>query len=154
MSVVALKGEEREVALAEVQAVRAAVPDGEYREQLDAIHAALERAAPLEPEDTGELERLITIALQSGSRARALRAGRRAGAAAPLPQAAGRRSSSRRAPPRSARRSRGLQGKPLEQALDHRGRPGLVHAHARAPAASSLNIRLDRQGARLASVEA
>ena len=42
MSVVALKGEEREVALAEVDAVRAAVQDTGYRERLDALRESIE----------------------------------------------------------------------------------------------------------------
>jgi hypothetical protein len=66
----AVRGEERELALSEVEAVRAAVPEGETRERLDAIHAALTGGA-LEEDDTAELERLVTLALQTG-RARAL----------------------------------------------------------------------------------
>ena len=68
---VAVRGEERELALSEVSAVLAAVPEGDYRARLDAIHAALEDGGPVDAEDLVELERLVTIALQSG-RARAL----------------------------------------------------------------------------------
>jgi hypothetical protein len=69
--VLAVRGEERELALSEVQAVLSAVPEGGYRDRLDALHAALEDGEPVDADDTQELERLLTLALQSG-RARAL----------------------------------------------------------------------------------
>ena len=37
----AVRGEERELALSEVEAVLSAVPEGDYRDRLDAIHSAL-----------------------------------------------------------------------------------------------------------------
>ena len=67
----AVRGEERELALSEVEAVLAAVPPGETRERLGAIHAALSDGDALAEDDAPELERLVTLALQSG-RARAL----------------------------------------------------------------------------------
>jgi hypothetical protein len=151
MSVVALKGEEREVALAEVEAVRAAVPAGTYREQLDALHAALDDGA-VQPEDTVELERLVTIALQSG-RVRALygpggeqallRLYRKLPGGVELTQSAAEVSEA----------LGGLQGKPLDQASITAVGPGSFTVTLGA-GGLTLNIRLDRQGARLASVEA
>jgi hypothetical protein len=152
MTSLALKGEEREVALAEVEAVRAAVPASTYREQLDAIHAALEDSGALDPSDTSELERLITIALQSG-RVRALygpggeqallRLYRRLPAGIELTQSAA----------DVTEALAGLQGKALEQASIAAVGPG-AFTITLAAGGLSLNIRLDRQGARLASVEA
>ena len=71
MSAVLLRGEEREVALAEVDAVRAAVQDAGYRERLELLREAIEDEVAVSPDDLEELERLVTIALQSG-RVRAL----------------------------------------------------------------------------------
>ena len=71
VTALAVRGEERELALSEVQAVLAAVPAGDTRARLDAINAALEDGEPVDAENAGELERLVTLALQSG-RARAL----------------------------------------------------------------------------------
>ena len=68
---VAVRGEERELALAEVGAVLSAVQDGDYRERLVAMQAVLEDGGRVDPDAVVELERLVTIALQSG-RARAL----------------------------------------------------------------------------------
>jgi hypothetical protein len=152
MTALALKGEEREVALAEVEAVRSAVPESSYRSRLDAIHAALEDSGPLEPEDTSELERVITIALQSG-RVRALygpggeqallRLYRRLPAGVELTQSA-----------RDVTEAlAGLQGRTLEQASVAAVGPG-AFTLTLAAGGLSLSIRLDRQGARLASVEA
>ncbi len=152
MSAIAPRGEEREVALAEVQAVRAAVPDSTYRERLDAIHAALDESGPLDPEDTGELERLITIALQSG-RVRALygpggeqallRLYRKLPGGIELTQSAAEVSDA----------LAGLQGKVLQQASITAIGPGSFTLTF-AAGGLHLNIRLDRQGARLQSVEA
>ena len=51
MTALALKGEEREVALAEVDAVRAAVRDDGYRERLDALREAIEDDGTVDPEE-------------------------------------------------------------------------------------------------------
>ena len=132
MTVLALRGEEREVALAEVDAVRAAVQDDDYRERLDALRESIEDEGAVEPDEIAELERLVTIALQSG-------------------------------------RIRALYGPGGEQALLrlYRRLPAGVElaqsAAAVGPGAFSLTVaaggvqlkvHLDRQGARLASVEA
>ena len=152
MSAIALEGEEREVALAEVQAVRAAVPDGGYRDQLDGIHASLEGTGILDPDDTGELERLITIALQSG-RVRALygpggeqallRLYRRLPGGVELTESA--------AAVTDALAE--LAGQALERVTISAVGPGAFTIVV-AAGGINLTVRLDRQGARLASVEA
>ena len=132
--------------------MRARRPDSVYRERLDTIHAALEESGPLDPEDTGELERVITIALQSG-RVRALygpggeqallRLYRKLPGGLELTQSAA----------EVSKALAGLQGKTLEQASVTAVGPG-AFTLTLAAGGMSLNIRLDRQGARLASVEA
>ena len=65
-----IAGEEREVALAEVDAVRASA-DGDYRELLDATAAAVESGAELSERETAEVDRIVSLGLQTG-RIRAL----------------------------------------------------------------------------------
>ena len=151
MSAVAVRGEERELALAEVEAVLAAVPDGDYRVRLDAIHAALEDGEPVAEEDALDLEQLVTIALQSG-RARALygpggeqallRLYRR------LPGGIEARESAASVSEALAQ----LQGKPLERISLTAVGPGR-HSLAIDAGGLRLLVHLDRNGARLASVE-
>jgi len=151
VSAVAVRGEERELALAEVEAVLAAVPDGDYRIRLDAIHAALEDGEPVAEEDALDLEQLVTIALQSG-RARALygpggeqallRLYRR------LPGGIEARESAASVSEALAQ----LQGKPLERISLTAVGPGR-HSLAIDAGGLRLLVHLDRNGARLASVE-
>jgi hypothetical protein len=61
----ALHGAELEVALGEVDAVLAAVSDGEYRERLERLRDDL-TGDSVGPDSIVELDRLIEIALQSG----------------------------------------------------------------------------------------
>ena len=61
----ALRDAELEVALGEVDAVLAAVPQGEYRERLQRLRDEL-GGDGLGPESVHELDRLIELALQSG----------------------------------------------------------------------------------------
>jgi hypothetical protein len=147
----AVRGEERELALSEVEAVLAAVPEGDYRERLDAIHAALSEGKTVSEDDTAELERLVTLALQSG-RARALygpggeqallRLYRR------LPGGVGARESATAV----SEALRQLSGKPLDRIGLTAVGPG---SHSLALEAGGLRflVHLDRSGARLASVE-
>jgi hypothetical protein len=152
MSSLALKGEEREVALAEVDAVRAVALAGDYRERLDALHETLEDDGTVEAEGVAELERLVTLALQSG-RVRALygpggeqallRLYRKlpggvelAGSAAAVGEALS-----------------GLQGRTLESVSLSAVGPGAFSLTI-AAGGVQLKVHLDRQGARLASVEA
>ena len=151
MSALPVRGEERALALAEVEAVLAAVPDGNYRARLHAVHAALEQGEPVAEEDAADLEQLVTIALQSG-RARALygpggeqallRLYRR------LPGGIEARESAASVSEALAQ----LQGKPLERISLTAVGPGR-HSLALDAGGLRLLVHLDRNGARLASVE-
>jgi len=151
VSALPVRGEERELALAEVEAVLAAVPDGDYRARVDAVHAALEQGEPVAEEDAADLEQLVTIALQSG-RARALygpggeqallRLYRR------LPGGIEARESATAVSEALAQ----LHGKPLERVSLTAVGPGR-HSLALDAGGLRLLVHLDRNGARLASVE-
>lgn len=151
MSALALEGEEREVALAEVAAVRAAVQDGDYRERLDALRESIDDAA-VEPADAAELERLVTLALQSG-RIRALygpggeqallRLYRKLPGGVELARSAA----------AVGEALSGLQGRALESVSLTAVGPGAFSLTV-AAGGVQLKVHLDRQGARLASVEA
>jgi hypothetical protein len=151
VSALPVRGEERALALAEVEAVLAAVPDGNYRARLDAVHAALEQGEPVAEEDAADLEQLVTIALQSG-RARALygpggeqallRLYRR------LPGGIEARESAAAVSEALAQ----LHGKPLERVSLTAVGPGR-HSLALDAGGLRLLVHLDRNGARLASVE-
>jgi hypothetical protein len=149
---VALRDEEREVALAEVDAVRAAVQDAGYRERLDRLREAIEDDGVADPDELAELERLVTIALQSG-RIRALygpggeqallRLYRKLPAGVELAQSAA----------GVGEALSGLQGRTLESVTLSAVGPGAFSLSITAGGVQ-LKIQLDRQGARLASVEA
>ncbi len=152
MSAVALRGEEREVVLAEVEAVRALAQAGDYRDRLDSLRGTLENAGAVEPDDVAELERLVTIALQSG-RVRALygpggeqallRLYRKLPAGVELTQSAA----------AVGEALSGLQGRTLENVSLTAVGPGAFSLTVTAGGVQ-LKVHLDRQGARLASVEA
>jgi hypothetical protein len=148
---VLVRGEERELALSEVEAVLATVPEGRYRERLDAIHSALERDGPVGAEDAVELERLVTLALQSG-RARALYG---PGGEQALLRLYRRLPGGIEAKESAAAVSEGLgqlQGKPVERVSLTALGPGR-HSLALEAGGLRLLVHLDRNGARLASVE-
>jgi hypothetical protein len=152
MSALALKGEEREVALAEVEAVRSVVHAGEYRERLDTIRAALEDSGALGEDDTDELERLITIALQSG-RVRALYGpGGEQALLRLYRKLPGGRELAESATAVSEALTE-LEGQPLETVAVSAVGPG-AFSLTLAAGGVQLKVHLDRQGARLASVEA
>ena len=65
MPSVAVKIDEREVALGEVQAVLAAARDESYRARLASLADAVERGS-LAAADTEELERVLELGLQAG----------------------------------------------------------------------------------------
>jgi hypothetical protein len=146
-----LKGEEREVALAEVDAVRVAVRDAGYRDRLDGLREAIEDGVA-DPDEVAELERLVTIALQSG-RIRALygpggeqallRLYRKLPAGVELAQSAA----------AVGEALSGLQGRTLESVSLSAVGPGAFTLSI-AAGGVQLKVHLDRQGARLASVEA
>lgn len=151
MTAVAIRGEELELALSEVQAVLAAAPDGDYRDRLGAIHAALEDGEPVDAEDAAELERLVTIALQTG-RARALygpggeqallRLYRKLPAGVDATRSAGAVTGALEQ----------LRGKPVEKISVTVVGPG-AHSLALEAGGLRLLVHLGRDGARLASVE-
>ena len=62
---VAVKAEEREVALGEVQAVLAAARDEAYRARLGALASSVEEGE-LAEEEAAELERVLEVGLQAG----------------------------------------------------------------------------------------
>jgi hypothetical protein len=153
MTSLALKGEEREVALAEVDAVRAAARDDDYRKRLDALRESIQdEGGAVEPDELAELERLVTIALQSG-RVRALygpggeqallRLYRRLPGGLELAQSAA-------AVGEALSR---LQGRTLESVALTAVGPGAFSLTI-AAGSVQLKVHLDPQGARLASVEA
>jgi len=144
-----LAAEEREVALAEVEAVRA-FAEGEYRELLDATAAALDAGAVLADREAEELDRIVTLGLQTGriralygpgGEQAALRTYRRLPSGSDL--AAGAREVSEALG--------ALTGRPLDQISIAASGPGAFTISLVAGGAE-LSIRLDAQGARLASV--
>ena len=147
-----LKGEELEVARAEVEAVRAAVGGSEYADLLDGLLAALGSGSELDGDHADELDRVLTLALQSGrvralygpgGEQAALRAFRKLPTGAELGQSA--------AAVNDALAS--LAGRSIERLSLTAVGPG-AFTLAVATDGPQLSIRLDRQGARVASVEA
>jgi hypothetical protein len=142
---------ERELALDEVQAVLASAQDGAYRDQLSEVVAALESGeVPAELADP--LERVVSLGLQSGrirsvygpgGEQAALRLYRR------LP--GGRAVQASAAEVGEALSS--LHGRTLDSVAITPLGPGAFTV-ALAADGIQLSVRLDRQGARLHSVEA
>jgi hypothetical protein len=152
MSQVALRGEEREVALAELAAVRKAVSVGDYQETLDDLIAALEHDDPLDADQAGELDRILGLALQSG-RVRAIYGpgGEQAALKAfrKLPTGTELGESARQV----SEALSSLAGRSLDGISITAVGPGSFTLSLTA-GGSELTVRLDRQGARLASVGA
>ncbi|HEX6725045.1 MAG TPA: hypothetical protein VF073_07345 [Gaiella sp.] len=152
MTAVLLKGEELEVARAEVEAVRAAVGGDDYGEVLDGLLRALGEGVELEERQADELDRLLTLALQSGrgralygpgGEQAALRAFRKLPTGADLAQSAAAVNDALAA----------LGGRAIERLSLTAVGPG-AFTLAVATDGPQLSIRLDRQGARVTSVEA
>jgi hypothetical protein len=149
MSSVALRGEAAEVALGEAQAVLAMVHDDERRERLADLVAAI-GDGEVGGADAEALEELLELGLQTGrlravygpgGEQAALRLYRRLPRGRALKESASDVSAALTA----------LAGKPLERvSLDAVG-PGAFLLSIAAGGAE-LSVRLDRQGARLASV--
>lgn len=152
MSTLALRGEEREIALAEVDAVRAAAQDDDYRERLDGLRESLEDERDLAPDDLPELERLVTLALQSG-RIRALYGPGGEQAILRLYRRLPHGKESAQSAAAVGEALSGLQGRTLEGVSLTAVGPG-AFALTVAAGGVQLKVHLDRQGARLASVEA
>jgi hypothetical protein len=149
---VLLRGEELEVARAEVETVLELVQDGDYRTQLDGLHAALTVGDPLDEPHAEALDRLLSLALQSG-RVRALYGpgGEQAALRAFRKLPTGAELTANAADVNEALAT--LVGSPLEKLAITPVGPG-AFTIALAVDGAQLSIRLDRQGARLASVEA
>ena len=145
----ALRDAELEVALGEVDAVLAAVPDGEYRERLEQLRVELE-AGGVGETGAAELDRLIEITLQSG-RLRAVYGPGGEAAATRLY----RRLPSGRELTASAREVaealRSLSGQQLDDVSLAVNGPG-AFSLGLTVGGREITVRLDRQGVRLHSV--
>jgi hypothetical protein len=149
VNAVRLRGEEREVALAEAQAVLAMARDDDYRDRLASLVAAAD-GGEVAGEDAGSLEQLLELGLQSGrlralygpgGEQAALSVYRRLPRGAALATGAGQVTEALDA----------LRGKPLESISVRAVGPG-AFALALAAGGVEVALRLDRQGARIASV--
>ncbi len=146
---VTLTGEEREVALAEVDAVRAAA-QGDYRVVLDSTAGAVHSGEALSDRQAEELDRIVSLGLQTGriralygpsGEQAALRTYRR------LP-----RGSELAASAKAVNEAlTSLEGRTLDQLSISAVGPGAFVISLVAGGAE-LSVRLDSQGARLASV--
>ena len=146
---VAVKAEEREVALGEVQAVLAAARDEAYRGRLAALSAAVD-GGELSEEAAAELERVLELGLQAGriravygpsGEQAALRLFRR------LPAGAGLAETARSV---SAALST-LNGRPLDSFRIEVVGPGMYKI-ALVAGGAEVAVRLDRSGVQLASI--
>jgi hypothetical protein len=149
MSSIAVKSEEREVALGEVKAVLAAARDHGYRARLAALATAVERGE-LGDEEASELERVLELGLQAGriravygpgGEQAALRLFRR------LPAGAGLAETARSV---SAALTT-LNGRSLESFRIEVVGPGMYRIALTAGGAE-VAVRLDRSGVQLASI--
>jgi len=149
MTTISLAGEEREVALAEAQSVLAIAGDPGYRDELAFLIAAIEDGAvPAESEET--LEQLVELGLQAG-RFRALYGPGGEQAALRLYRKLP-RGSELGASAREVSKALGaLAGRELESVSIQALGPGAFTLSLVA-GGTELTVRLDRQGARLASV--
>jgi hypothetical protein len=149
MTSVAVKAEEREVALGEVQAVLEAARDEGYRARLTALATSVE-SGELAGEEASELERVLELGLQAGriravygpgGEQAALRLFRRLPAGAELAETA-----------RSVSAALAtLNGRSLESFKIEAVGPGMYRIAVVAGGAE-VAVRLDRSGVQLASV--
>lgn len=144
-----IAAEEREVLLAEVDAVRA-FAEGDYRLLLDATAEAVESGAELSAGEAAELDRIVSLGLQTG-RIRALYgpSGEQAALRSyrKLPSGTELAASAKEVTAALA----ALTGRPLDQISISASGPAAFTISLVAGGAE-LSIRLDQQGARLASV--
>ena len=150
MSELTLRPAEQELALAEAEAVLAAVAAPEYRAELVLLVEAI-AAGRLGDDQAASLDRILELALQAGriravygppGEQTALRLYRRLPRGTALTESA-----------RAVSEALGsLRGHPLEEATLTAVGPG-SYSLALSAGEARLSIRLDRQGARLASVE-
>ena len=146
---VAVKAEEREVALGEVQAVLAAARDEGYRERLATLVTSVEEGE-LAPEEASELERVLELGLQAGriravygpgGEQAALRLFRRLPAGAELTETARSVSAALTT----------LNGRSLESFRIEAIGPGMYRI-ALVAGGAEVAVRLDRSGVQLASI--
>ncbi len=146
---VAVKAEEREVALGEVQAVLAAARDEAYRGRLVALASSVE-GGELDGEEAIELERVLELGLQAGriravygpgGEQAALRLFRRLPAGAGLVETARSVSAALKT----------LNGRSLESFRIEVVGPGMYRI-ALVAGGAEVAVRLDRSGVQLASI--
>jgi hypothetical protein len=146
---VAVKAEEREVALGEVQAVLAAARDEDYRGKLAALVTSIE-AGELDDAGAVELERVLELGLQAGriravygpgGEQAALRLFRRLPAGAELAESARSVSAALQT----------LNGRSIESFRIEAIGPGMYRLAVVAGGAE-VAVKLDRSGVQLASV--
>jgi hypothetical protein len=146
---VAVKAEEREVALGEVQAVLAAARDEGYRERLATLVTSVEEGE-LAPAEASELERVLELGLQAGriravygpgGEQAALRLFRRLPAGAELTETARSVSAALTT----------LNGRSLDSFRIEVIGPGMYRI-ALVAGGAEVAVRLDRSGVQLASV--
>ena len=146
---VAVKAEEREVALGEVQAVLEAARDEGYRERLATLVTSVEEGK-LAPEEASELERVLELGLQAGriraiygpgGEQAALRLFRRLPAGAGLTETARSVSTALAA----------LNGRSLDSFKIEVIGPGMYKI-ALVAGGAEVAVRLDRSGVQLASI--
>ena len=146
---VAVKAEEREVAVGEVQAVLAAARDEGYRERLATLVTSVEEGE-LAPEEASELERVLELGLQAGriravygpgGEQAALRLFRRLPAGAELTETARSVSAALTT----------LNGRSLESFRIEVIGPGM-YLIALVAGGAEVAVRLDRSGVQLASI--
>jgi hypothetical protein len=146
---VAVKAEERDVALGEVQAVLAAARDEGYRERLATLVTSVEEGE-LAPEEAAELERVLELGLQAGriravygpgGEQAALRLFRRLPAGAELTETARSVSAALTT----------LNGRSLESFRIEVIGPGMYRI-ALVAGGAEVAVRLDRSGVQLASI--
>jgi hypothetical protein len=149
MPSVAVKAEEREVALGEIQAVLAAARDEDYRGRLAAVVASVEEGE-LAEDEAAELERVLELGLQAGriravygpgGEQAALRLFRRLPAGAELAETARSVSAALKT----------LDGKTLDSFRIEVIGPGMYRI-ALVAGGAEVAVRLDRSGVQLASV--
>ena len=151
MTAVKLREDEVDVARAEVEAVRKALGAGDYRDLLDALLDDLDDGE-VDARHVDELDRLLTLALQSG-RVRALYGpgGEQAALRAFRKLPTGSELAESTAAVNEALAA--LNGRPLDGLTLSAVGPG-AFTLAVASDGPQLTVRLDRQGARVTSVEA
>lgn len=150
MPELALDPDECEIALSETRAVLEAATSPEYREKLTALETALEQGS-LEEEHAERLEPIIELALQAG-RARAVYGPPGEQAALKLYRRLPRGAALAQSAREVSRALETLNGRRLEGTTLTATGPG-AYTLSIATEDAHISVRLDRQGARLATVE-